>query len=79
MSNLFKKKCIFAASNNHKGVSARLMLAMGFFYARLQTNMRFRTPVWSVNAPTALMALDSGKGETVFNFRLKTNIFSKNV
>ena len=42
----------------------RLVVA-GIFYAPY---IRFRTPVWSVNAPTAMLVEDNGKGETVFIF-----------
>jgi len=38
----------------------------GIFYACTLHIRRFRTPVWSVNAPSsAIVLLDSGKGETV--------------
>jgi hypothetical protein len=37
-------------------------------------NKRFCTPVWSVNAPTAIEVFSSGKGRTVF-FISATNSF----
>ena len=44
-----------------------LLVFTGIFYALY---IRFCTPVWSVNAPTAYQVESSGKGRTVFNFCL---------
>ena len=44
-----------------------LPVIAGIFYAH---TIRFCTPVWCVNAPTAYLVEDNGKGRTVFNFCL---------
>lgn len=42
-----------------------LLVITGIFYAYI---IRFCTPVWCVNAPTAYQVEVNGKGRTVFNF-----------
>ena len=44
-----------------------LLVITGIFYAH---TIRFCTPVWCVNAPTAYQVESSGKGRAVFNFCL---------
>jgi hypothetical protein len=44
-----------------------LLVITGIFYAH---TIRFCTPVWCVNAPTAYQVECNGKGRTVFNFCL---------
>ncbi|WP_299222186.1 hypothetical protein [uncultured Alistipes sp.] len=41
------------------------LVITGIFYAH---TIRFCTPVWCVNAPTAYLVESNGKGRTVFNF-----------
>lgn len=61
---------MFAVLNILKGGETRSNTC-GYFYAHNFTIQRFCTPVWSVNAPTALEVLSNGKGRTVF-FCLQT-------
>lgn len=67
---------IFAVLIILKGRStACLFIVAGFFYACTILIQRFCTPVWSVNAPTALEVISSGKGRTVFYFCPNLNIW----
>jgi hypothetical protein len=67
---------IFAVFIILKGRStACLFIVAGFFYACTILIQRFCTPVWSVNAPTALEVISSGKGRTVFYFCPNLNIW----
>lgn len=54
----------FAVINIRKGRKAR-QYSCGHFLCPHVNNIRFRTPVWNVNASTALAVLINGKGETV--------------
>jgi hypothetical protein len=64
---------MFVVLNILKGGETRSNTC-GYFYAIKFTIQRFCTPVWSVNAPTALEVLSNGKGRTVFHFCPQTNI-----
>jgi hypothetical protein len=57
-----KKSFIFVATIILKSETARQLIA-GIFYVCTINKLRgFSTPVWSVNAPTALKVIVNGKG-----------------
>jgi len=58
---------IFAANSIHTGGIIR-SYATGIFYALSLAIIRFCTPVWCVNAPTASVVEFNGKGRTVLSF-----------
>lgn len=65
---LIKILTMFVVLNIIKGEETRLF-SSGYFYACvLHTKQRFCTPVWRVNAPTALEVLSNGKGRAVLYF-----------
>lgn len=63
---MFKYFHIFVASNITQW-RGDLPISAGIFIPVILHIRRFRTPVWSVNAPnSAIVLLDSGKGEAAY-------------